>query len=508
MASAAVRREKVIRGCFRRVGWAGALRGQEILARTLDRKTDKKALREALEKEDAYTLHRPIRRRFPRRRVVVGGPYDQWQVDLVDVSEYADENGGVRYLLCCLDAFTRFAWVRTLKSKRASEVAEAFRDILSGAPEGPLYVMSDKGREFLGKPFADLLSKEGIRYFNSQNDDVKSCLVEIFQRTLQETVHRYFTARNTRRYVDVLQRLVTSYNATHHHSLGMSPRQALRADPEDVWYNLYEKGEPRRAFRRRRRRAYLEPGDHVRISKTKGRLPEKGYLGGWSRELFRVSARLKTTPVTYRISDASGEELKGSFYEQELGKAHLPDFFEVEKVLDSRERGGKTEYLVRWLGYPESFSSWTSDLVLLDGKKKKRKQWGMTWRSCCGQKCPRSQVVFLCQALVLSVVVLCSLYNLSWGRGDCHSDALWASLLSGCIGLCSPGPVIAWKWRKSKQSIDNVDSPSTDTPLEQQHDLLSGQHHNTVQGGTGNSSDPSGTPRGGPGGPALHEELV
>ena len=87
-----------------------------------------------------------------------------------------------------------------------------------------------------------------------------------------------------------------------------------------------------------------------------------------------MSARLKTTPVTYRISDASGEELKGSFYEQELSKAHLPDFFEVEKVLDSRERGGKTEYLVRWLGYPESFSSWTSDLVLLDGKKKKRKQ--------------------------------------------------------------------------------------------------------------------------------------
>ena len=100
-----MRREKVIRGRFRRVGWAGALRGQEILARTLGRKTDKKALREALEKEDAYTLHRPIRRRFPRRRVVVGGPYDQWQVDLVDVSEYADENGGVRYLLCCLDAF-------------------------------------------------------------------------------------------------------------------------------------------------------------------------------------------------------------------------------------------------------------------------------------------------------------------------------------------------------------------------------------------------------------------
>ena len=199
----------------------------------------------------------------------------------------------------------------------------------------------------------------------------ENCLVERFQRTLQETVHRYFTARNTRSYVDVLQKLVTSYNATHHHSLGMSPHQALRADPEDVWYNLYEKGEPRRAFRRHRPRAYLEPGDHVRISKTKGRLPEKGYLGGWSPELFRVSARLKTTPVTYRISDASGEELKGSFYEQELGKAHLPDFFEVEKVLDRRERGGKTEYLVRWLGYPESFSSWTSDLVLLDGKKRK-----------------------------------------------------------------------------------------------------------------------------------------
>ena len=356
-------KERAVRDRYRRLGAAGSLRGRESLLWVLRGRAPQQAVsRElvgrALEKDDSFTLHRQVRRRFPRRRVVVGGPYDQWQADLVDVSTYGGDNDGVRYLLCCLDAFTRYAWVRTLRSKRTKEVAEQFQDVVKESPETPLFLQTDKGREFLGKAFTEMLETEGIRHFTSENDDVKCSLVERFQRTLQESVHRFFTARNTRHFLDVLQRLVDSYNATHHRSLGMSPRQALETDPEKVWYNLYKKNALRRPLR-----PYLQPGDAVRISKTKGRLPDKGYLGSWSRELFRVTQRLKTRPVTYRICDASGNDLKGTFYEQELGKAHLPTHYDVEKVLATRRRGGTRQYLVRWLGYPSSFDSWTSELV-------------------------------------------------------------------------------------------------------------------------------------------------
>ena len=124
--------------------------------------------------------------------------------------------------------------------------------------------------------------------------------------------------------MDVLQQLVTSYNATHHRSLQ----------------------------KHRRRRPHQQPGDVVRISKTKGRLPDKGYLGSWSRELFKVSQRLQTSPVTYRISDLSGKDLEGTFYEQELGMKHLRTHYDVDKVLATHQKGRHREWLIKWAGYP------------------------------------------------------------------------------------------------------------------------------------------------------------
>ena len=56
--------------------------------------------------------------------------------------------------------------------------------------------------------------------------------------------------------------------------------------------------------------------------------------------------------MTYKITDYNGEEIQGSFYEQELQKTSQGTF-RIEKVL---KRGDKS--LVKWMGYPKSFNSW------------------------------------------------------------------------------------------------------------------------------------------------------
>ena len=43
-----------------------------------------------LSEQDTYTLHKPVRRRFKRRCVVMGGPNQQWQADLVDMSRFEE----------------------------------------------------------------------------------------------------------------------------------------------------------------------------------------------------------------------------------------------------------------------------------------------------------------------------------------------------------------------------------------------------------------------------------
>ena len=62
-----------------------------------------------------------------------------------------------------------------------------------------------------------------IKFYTSENDDIKAAIAERFNRTLKTRMDRHFTHSKSYRYVDVLENLVHSYNHTYHSSIGMSP---------------------------------------------------------------------------------------------------------------------------------------------------------------------------------------------------------------------------------------------------------------------------------------------
>jgi transposase InsO family protein len=80
-------------------------RAQGLEGVTLER------VREFLRGEQAYTLHRPARRRYARNHIYVAGIDAQWQADLADMQALARANHGFRYLLTVIDVFSKFAWV-------------------------------------------------------------------------------------------------------------------------------------------------------------------------------------------------------------------------------------------------------------------------------------------------------------------------------------------------------------------------------------------------------------
>jgi hypothetical protein len=105
--------------------------------------------------------------------------------------------------------------------------------------------------------------------------------------------------------------------------------------------------------------------DRVRIS-MEGQPFEKGYTGNWSEEIYVITQRHPTEPITYGIQDLAGEDIKGKFYEQELQKvAKTDDVYIVEKILKTRKRAGKIEYYVKWRSYPDKFNSWVDNVESL-----------------------------------------------------------------------------------------------------------------------------------------------
>ena len=106
--------------------------------------------------QDAYTLHKPIRRRFPRRKTFARDIDYLWQADLVDMTHLADYNHGYRYILTDNDVFAKFA----LKKKDVKTVAEAFQSIINDRK--PIKLQTDKGKELINAFFQDKLRERGI----------------------------------------------------------------------------------------------------------------------------------------------------------------------------------------------------------------------------------------------------------------------------------------------------------------------------------------------------------
>ena len=263
--------------------------------------------------EKPYSLHKPVRYNFPRRRVIVGGIDNQWQADLIDLSKLKKQNKGFVYLLTCIDVFSKYAWVIPLKNKTGPSLVEAFKLIFEDGRK-PYTLQTDKGTEFRNKTFQSFLRKSNIDFFTTENDDIKASIAERFNRTIKEKLWRYFTKTNSERYLEVLPALVLSYNLSFHRSIKMAPRDVNHKNQEDVWQTLYGESdtEPKSRFR-------FVIGDRVRISKTR-RVFKKGYLPSWTTEVFTISQVIKSKPLTYKIKDDDGEELLGTFYKQELQK--------------------------------------------------------------------------------------------------------------------------------------------------------------------------------------------
>ena len=330
----------------------GSFGGVDALKRAT--KVSRQKVQEWLSGEETYTLHKPIRQKFQRRKIVVSGTDKQWQADLVDVRNIKKQNDGFTFLLTVIDVFSKYAWVVPLKDKTGLSVVRAFKQIFAEDHRKPVKLQTDKGTEFSNRTFQTYLREQGVEFFVTQNEDIKAAVVERFNRTLKQRLYRYFTRKNTSRFIEVLPSLVRSYNRSYHRSIKRAPVSVTADKQEEVWQTLY--GDHAVGGARHRT---LQPGDRVRISKAKKTF-RKAYLGNWSEELFTVSRVLKTSPVTYKLKDDNGEEIVGSFYQQEIQKVKDKTLYRIEAILDRRQASDSKGpmILVRWFGYSDKFDSW------------------------------------------------------------------------------------------------------------------------------------------------------
>ena len=142
-------------------------------------------------------------------------------------------------MLTVIDVFSKYAFVVALQKKDSKSVVDAFGKIVSDEKWKPFKLQTDKGKEFINRALRAKLEDWGIQFYVSQNEDIKASVVERFNRTLETKMWKYFTHRNTYKFVDVLQDMVHSYNSTHHRTIGRAPTDVNADNSAGVFERMY-----------------------------------------------------------------------------------------------------------------------------------------------------------------------------------------------------------------------------------------------------------------------------
>lgn len=134
--------------------------------------------------------------------------------------------------------------------------------------------------------------------YSTENEE-KSSVCERWNRTIQTKMYKQFTINNNTVYVDILPKILAKYNNTRHSSIKMTlPKFSVN--------------------------------DMVKRTKYIRNTFDKSYSPDWTKEVFIIDKTQYTDPITNKIRDQNGKEIKGSFYENELQKTDQ-NIYRIEK---------------------------------------------------------------------------------------------------------------------------------------------------------------------------------
>ena len=290
----------------------------------------------------AYSLNKPMRKRFPTRSYRTLGINDLWQMDLLEMIPYSKINKGFKYILTCIDVFSRVGSAVPVKSKSATDVLSAIKLLFKDSV--PSNLQTDAGKEFYNSKVKDLLKGLNVNHYSVYTPN-KAALVERFNRTVRDKLKRYFVASGRKVWYIVLPKVITAYNNSPHRGLnGLRPIDINSKNEKKLVAAMKKKivrGKPK-----------YKIGSFVRISKYNASPFIKNFDQNWSDEVFQITQiSSKYSPVMYVIKDYENNEIVGKFYEPELQVIPPPTVFRIEKILKSRGIGKHKQYYVKWHGY-------------------------------------------------------------------------------------------------------------------------------------------------------------
>ena len=118
----------------------------------------------------SYSSQHEMIKKFPRFSSVMSDIHTHYQIDLMQMDKYSNENNSVKYILLCLDEVSKMLYGIHLANKQAKSCIAGMKIILKkikksvGKKIETIYC--DRSGEFQSKAFTNFLSKNNIRQYS------------------------------------------------------------------------------------------------------------------------------------------------------------------------------------------------------------------------------------------------------------------------------------------------------------------------------------------------------
>jgi len=151
-------------------------------------------------------------------------PFQQWQMDIADMQSLAGlGNKGYEYILVIVDIFSKFTYAYPMKDKSATSVVAVLEHILF-AGDIPERLQSDNDASFNAQDMKDILKQLSIfQIVNPSYSPQTNGFVENKIKHIKKLVELHFANYRTKRWIDVLPRIIFNINSTKHSVTKLSP---------------------------------------------------------------------------------------------------------------------------------------------------------------------------------------------------------------------------------------------------------------------------------------------
>ena len=144
-----------------------------------------------------------------------------------------------------IDILSKYPWFEPLKSKHGIAIKNALEHVFSETIRWPKVIQTDKGTQFFNVLVKIYLANKNIKLFATHSER-KAQIVERLNRTIKGIMFRYFTKKNTRSYIDIVQDIASNYNASYHRTIKVAPKNVNKNKKTQVWINEEKNEEKKR----------------------------------------------------------------------------------------------------------------------------------------------------------------------------------------------------------------------------------------------------------------------